>query len=149
MFERQFSKFIVEISKMSSLDSSNSKLGYNTNLCTKCSFLGQLTHRILFVQSIRSLFEFLFDFLFLAISRQVMDINLRHFSWFYYTQRLRSKERRIVKNDRSHRHWLQWKNREKKTKIIYFNGFHRTCTSTSMDSWCLWTIFPTWFVRID
>ena len=56
------------------------------------------------------------------------------------------KGERIVKSDRSHRHWIQWNNRGKKTKIIFFNAFHRTCISNSMDSW---TIFPTWFVRID
>ena len=56
------------------------------------------------------------------------------------------KGERIVKNDRSHRHWIQWKNREKKTKLIYFNGFHRTCISTSLD---FWTILPNWFARID
>ena len=116
MFERQFSKFIVEISKMSSLDSSNSKLGYKTNLCSECNFLGQLTHLISFVQSIRSLFEFLFDFLFLAFFRQVMDINFRHFFWFYHTQRLRSKERESLKNDRSHRNIFQWV-----SSNLYFN----------------------------
>ena len=38
-----------------------------------------VTHRILLIQSIRSLFELFFDFIFLAICHQLMDINACHF----------------------------------------------------------------------